>query len=306
MEKVDRLHPKGIVETGLSDHESLEPVPVELTGTTHYFQCAQIMERFASYMGDVKHEKHFGKLADKLANIILEKYWREPVDSPINKQTLFSTLLYHNIIPQDEIEMAADSLLASLRDYNGHFKTGIFGTKYILEALSRAGNVQTVFDIVNSPEYPGWGYMVEQGATTLWETWKESDNVYSNCHPMFGSITEWFYRWLGGIRPLPDYPGFEKFIINPSLPEGLNEVSCSYHSPNGIIVSNWKKSSDGKQIFEIEIPPGSRASFKLSKRDKQNISILDNISGESIMTKFIERENQAYDLPSGKYTIVLH
>ena len=53
----------------------------------------------------------------------------------------------------------------------------------------------------------------DRGATTVWETWKKSDNTYSNCHPMFGTVTEWFYRWLGGIRPLDDEPGFKKFII---------------------------------------------------------------------------------------------
>ena len=201
MEKAERIHPNGIVESGLSDHESLEPVPVKLTGTAHYLQCARIMKTFASYMDDFEHEKQFEKLANKLITIILDKFWDVPVTNPINKQTLFATLLYHNIIPENEIDVAVDSLLASLSRPTGHFSTGIFGTKYILEALSKTGNSRIVYDIVNSTSYPGWGHMIDQGATTIWETWKESDNIYSNCHPMFGSVSEWFYRWLGGIRP---------------------------------------------------------------------------------------------------------
>jgi alpha-L-rhamnosidase len=304
MKKVERLHPNGIVETGLSDHESLEPVPVQLTGTAHYLQCARIMKTFASYMGDVQHEKHFERLKERLRKILQENFWNKPVIEPINKQTLFSTLLYHNIIPKDEVASATDSLLASLGDDHGHFKTGIFGTKYILEALSNNNHIQTVFDIVNSPDYPGWGYMVSQGATTIWETWKESDDVYSNCHPMFGSVTEWFYRWLGGIRPHPDYPGFEKFIINPFLPDGLDEVSSSYYSPYGKILSNWKRGADGNQNFEVEIPVGSSARFKLPESEKQNISFKDH-SGKYIFPEFIDKEIQVYDLPSGSYTIVV-
>ena len=53
MEKAARIHPDGIVDEGLSDHESLEPVPVELTGTLHYLQSAQIMKLFSSIMNQI-------------------------------------------------------------------------------------------------------------------------------------------------------------------------------------------------------------------------------------------------------------
>ncbi len=305
MEKVERLHPYGIVDKGLSDHESLEAVPVELTGTTHYLQCARIMKNFANYMGDIEHEKQYDALADKLTKIILERFWRSPVAEPINKQTLFSTLLYHDVIPNNEIDMAIDSLLKSISKPPGHFITGIFGTKYILEALSKTGNSKTVFDIVNSTSYPGWGHMVDQGATTLWETWKESDNTFSNCHPMFGSVSEWFYRWLVGIRPHQDFPGFEKFIINPSLPKGLSQVSGSYNSPYGEIISNWRNYGVEKQVFEITIPTGSTALVKLPMNEQQNITFSENSSGIVISPKRNDKNYCSFELPSGKYTILL-
>ena len=306
MEKAERIHPNGIVESGLSDHESLEPVPVKLTGTAHYLQCARIMKTFASYMDDFEHEKQFEKLANKLITIILDKFWDVPVTNPINKQTLFATLLYHNIIPENEIDVAVDSLLASLSRPTGHFSTGIFGTKYILEALSKTGNSRIVYDIVNSTSYPGWGHMIDQGATTIWETWKESDNIYSNCHPMFGSVSEWFYRWLGGIRPNPDYPGFEKFIINPSLPEGLSHVFSSYNSPFGEIVSNWKNYGYEKQVFEITVPKGSLALVKLPVSEQQKITFSENSSGISFSPNRNDKKHCSFELASGKYTILVH
>ncbi len=306
MEKAERIHPAGLVDKGLSDHESLEPVPVELTGTSHYLQCARIMKRFASLMGDIEHEKQFEKLADKLTGIILDRFWKVPVDGPINKQTLFATLLYHDLIPENEIDMAVDSLLSSLSNPTGHFTTGIFGTKYILEALSKTANSGTVFEIVNSTQYPGWGHMIDRGASTLWETWKESDDVYSNCHPMFGSVSEWFYRWLAGIRPHPDYPGFEKFIINPSLPADLSHAYASYSSPYGEIVSNWNNYGVEKQVFEIEIPKGSSALVKLHVSEKHKISVTQNSSGQVISPERIDKNHCSFELPSGGYTILVH
>ncbi len=304
MEKVAKLHPNGIVNKGLSDHESLEPVPVELTGTTHYLQCALIMGEFASFMNDEKNENHFEKLAIDLTKKIAYKFWNKPVPGPINRQTLFSTLLYHDIVPENETGAASDSLLAALnKGPSGHFNTGIFGTKYILEALSRAGKADTVFDVVNSHVFPGWGFMIDRGATTLWETWKESDNTYSNCHPMFGSVTEWFYRWLGGIRPDPEYPGFEKFVINPFLPEGLDYVKCTYHSPYGKIISNWEKKSPTHQVYEITIPEGSIAKTRLKVSEDQVITIHQKQGKDLYEAEKNKNAPGCFELEPGEYVI---
>ena len=274
MEKVVHLHPNKIVESGLSDHESLKPVPVELTGTAHYLQCANIMTEFAEVMNDKEVALKYRNLADELKILIKERFWDKPVVGDINRQTLFATLLYHNIIPKKDLEAATDSLIEVLNNSpSEHFNTGIFGTKYILEALSTSGYPNIVFNVVNSPSYPGWGYMVEQGATTIWETWKESDNTYSNCHPMFGTVSEWFYRWLGGIQPNSEYPGFERFYISPSIPDGLDFVKCNYYSPYGEIVSEWKKEGTDSIIFNLKIPDGSSATFKLPCVEILNISI---------------------------------
>lgn len=304
MDKAARLHPKAMVDKGLSDHESLEPVPVELTGTAHYLECARIMKKFAMLMDDRNNEKHFGQLADELHKNLLEMFWCKPVPGPINRQTLFSTLLYHNIIPEDEHDAAMDSLLKALeKDTSGHFTTGIFGTKYILEALSSSGKVKTVYQIVNSRIYPGWGYMIDRGATTIWETWKESDNIYSNCHPMFGSVSEWFYRWLAGIRPDPDYPGFERFTIAPALPAGLDFVNCSYHSPFGKIVSNWSKDGRGKQVFEMTIPAGSHATVRLPASEHQSIRLTESNGRDSYQARRDGEDHSTFELGQGEYTI---
>jgi alpha-L-rhamnosidase len=302
MEKAARIHPKGLVEQGLSDHESLAPVPVELTGTTHYLQCARMMQEFAAVMGDQEKEDQFAQLEKDLTAIVLEKFWENSVAGPINRQTLFATLLYHDIIPTADKSRAADSLLAAIAKADGHFITGIFGTKYILEALSKTGHSQKAYDIVNSRDYPGWGHMVDQGATTLWETWKESDNTFSNCHPMFGSVTEWFYRYLGGIRPQSDHPGFAQFIIQPFLPEGLTQVATSYHSPYGEITSNWENFG-ARQQFDIRIPEGSTASVKIPADSKQTVSCTNN--KQRIAPKRDETGQAFFELSGGSYTIVV-
>ena len=304
MEKVARLHPNGIVESGLSDHESLKPVPVELTGTCHYLECANIMKQFAKIMGDTQFEDKYQNLANELRELIKRKFWDNPVEQNINKQTLFSTLLYHEIIPDKDMEACSDSLLLAVKNGpEGHFNTGIFGTKYILEALSKSGNPNSVFDVVNSTEYPGWGFMMDRGATTIWETWKESDNTYSNCHPMFGSVTEWFYRCLGGIQPDNDYPGFERFAISPFVPNNLEFVNAKYESPFGEIISSWKKGEASDITFDLKIPKESRAVFRLIANELVNAEIRNVETNHTIFIDQIKNNTKDILLENGHYLI---
>ena len=304
MEKAERIHPGGLVDKGLGDHESLEKVPVELIGTSHYLQCARIMKLFANLLNDGKNKKKFAALESKLQNILLKMFWEQPVKAPMNKQTLFSTLLYYKILPEDQEKYAVDSLFNELKKApSGHFTTGIFGTKYIMEVLSEKGYTDSVFNIINSELYPGWGYMINKGATTIWETWKESDNVYSNCHPMFGSVSEWFFRWLGGIRPYPDHPGFKKFIINPQIPSGLDSINCTYTIPEGKIISKWINYGNNKRIFEIQIPEKSQALAQLPAKKDQKIKITDQSRKKSPSYKRLNDENIQLNLKPGFYLI---
>ncbi|MFB9054810.1 family 78 glycoside hydrolase catalytic domain [Formosa undariae] len=301
MDKVARIHPDGMVNKGLSDHESLLPVPVQLIGTSHYMQCAEIMETFAKVMNDKDNELKYRQLADHLRTLVKNEFWDKPVKTKINRQTLFSTLLYHNIVPTEELEAAKDSLQNAINNGpSGHLNTGIFGTKYALEAVSKNISPDTVFDIVNSKAYPGWGFMVANGATTIWETWKESEGTFSNNHPMFGSVSEWFYRWLGGIQPDPKHPGFKKFILTPSTPEGLEFVNTKYNSPFGTIVSNWKKLTSTSYEYTFAIPSESSAQVNLTLNPSQDIKILKD--GEVFNQ---ETKSGQFDLEAGNYKIVI-
>ncbi len=305
MDKAARIHPEGIVDEGLGDHESLEPVPVQLIGSCHYLLCARIMQEFALLMDDKESSTKYGQLAKRIEEQIRKDFWEKPYTGKINRQTLFASLLYYDIIPPGETAAAADSLMKAVRQGpSGHFTTGIFGTKYILDAMSKYISPERVFDLVNSREFPGWGHMIDKGATTIWETWKESDNTYSNCHPMFGTVTEWFYRWPGGIKPDPQYPGFRRFSLTPFVPEKLDSVNCKYASPFGMIVSNWKKEKNSV-IYRFEIPQGTSAAIVVKMKASNHITIKkDQASGfNPEMIKGLTTGN--FELGEGKYTITV-
>jgi len=109
--------------------------------------------------------------------------------------------------------------------------------------------------MVNQKTYPGWGYMVEKGATTCWEQW---NGFWSQIHSCFPYIGGWFYRGLAGIQWDPEQPGFKHIILRPGLVESVDWVDCSYESHYGPIVSNWKIEKDHFS-WEIHIPANTTA-----------------------------------------------
>lgn len=336
MDKAARIHPTGIVDKGLSDHESLVNVPVQLLGTAAYLRTAQLMKEFSVIMNHKANEQRFAALEDKLRKTLREMYWSgtasaalldkqsraasmtyinslpekeriaaiEALDNTkdaFNKQTFYTILLYADIVPeQDESKVLALLLKALDEAPAKHFTTGIFGTKYILEVLSKYGHAERVYQIVNSTEFPGWGFMIKNGATTQWETWKESDDIYSNCHPMFGSVSAWFYRWIAGVRPLS--PGFRKFMIGPTMPAGLSEAKCTYESPYGSIVADWNKKGT-QSTFTIVVPQGTVATFKLPFRNPKKV-LVNKAADNTVFNPQLKADGTCeFDLTPGKYVI---
>jgi alpha-L-rhamnosidase len=107
--------------------------------------------------------------------------------------------------------------------------------------------------------------MLERGATTLWEHWEFSDNVYSHNHPMFGSVDTWLYRGLAGIAPATDAVGFDKVILRPQPVDGVTWVRATYDSTRGPIVSHWQV-REHTFDYKIELPPGVTGEVFLPER----------------------------------------
>ena len=142
--------------------------------------------------------------------------------------------------------------------------------------------------------------MLQNGATTLWEHWAFSDNTYSHNHPMFGTVSEWFYRYLAGIRPADDAIGFNKIIIQPQT-ANLQWAKASYKSVLGKISVDWKKTGD-LLTLDVTIPvngsamvyiPGKLPEIKEGGRIVSKVSDINFIKTEN--------NNSIFRIGAGKY-----
>ena len=264
-----------------------------------------MLSRLAHILGKEEEAGKYYRLAKDIRKAYIEKFLATGtgvVASGIQSVQAFA--LFLNMLPADERPGALAHLVRNITDkHNGHLTTGIFGTRYMLDVLSREGHAEVVLNMVNLLDFPGWGHMLEQGATTLWEHWKFSDNTFSHNHPMFGSVSQWFYNWLGGIEPTIDAVGFDKFTFQPQFVDGLDWVRCSYRSIRGLITCDWKRQGD-RLAMDLYVPVNTSATLILPMAGTITENGLPAADSQGV-EKVSERDGRIkFRLGSGRYHLI--
>ena len=292
----------GIINITIGDHESLEPKAVALSATAFFYYNTRLLTKFAKMLNKSDDFTKYSSLKEMIKAAFISKFFdRSTGDVDIHTAAAQAYALYFNLIPDDSEDAVLKVLLHDVTIVNkNHIAAGIFGTKFLLEVLGKTGNNDIAYRMVTQKSFPGWGYMLANGATTLWEHWSLSDNTYSHNHPMFGTVSEWFYRYLAGIRPSEAAAGYNKIIIQPQI-ANLKWAKASYKSILGLVSSNWKKTGK-KFTMDITIPVNATALVYIPSRlhdlKEGGISVSD-----AIAIRFVGKENNEsiFQVGSGNY-----
>jgi hypothetical protein len=128
---------------------------------------------------------------------------------------------------------------------------GLSQTYYTFQALMTRSDLYA--EKVLSDIDKQWGYMLEKGATTFWETIGGSGdfhNAGSLCHAWSASPLFIYHHNVLGVKPLS--PGYKTFSIDP-ITSTLNSCSGSVPVPGGDIKLSWNK-NNGEIVYEINKP----------------------------------------------------
>ena len=194
VQQMNATYPLGIVPHCIGDHEALERAPDDVTATAHWHEFVKLTVKFARLMGRGDEAAKYEKIRAKIAKAFVDKYLKDGVVAN-GSQSAQAIALYLGLVPRDQLRAAERQLKTAIEEKDHALTTGIFSTRYMLMYLSEHGYRETAEKIVLHKGFPGWLHMIDRGATTLWETWKESDDTYSNCHPMLGSVDEWILTY---------------------------------------------------------------------------------------------------------------
>ena len=294
----------GILDNGISDHESLVPKPRALTGTAFYYFNVRLFSNIARALGKDAESAEAEALAETIKAAFNRKFLQAGTGRyDTATQACQAFAFYMGLVPPEEKDRAREVLVGDIMGaHKGHLSTGIFGTKFMLLALADLGRSDVAYEMVNQRTFPGWGHMLENGATTLWEHWEFSDNTYSHNHPMFGSVSEWFYKVLGGISPAPEAVGFDKIIIRPQPVGDLKWVKASYDSAHGKIISEWRLEA-GKFNLRVRVPVGAEAKVFLPAKDETPVTESGKPIEHALGVQLLSREHGsvAFAVVSGEY-----
>ncbi len=255
----------GLVVKGLGDHEALTNSKGPQMTTPMFIDAARRCARLAEIIGKKEAAARCFAMADESA-AAWAKAFLDPETGKVaeGNQTEQLFALGFRAASEETRPKVFERLVDAVNNAeNGPaLTTGIYGTRFLMEELSLGGRSDLAYQLAVKKTFPSWGWMLENGATTLWEDWQGTDNVKSHNHPMFGSISGWFHRWLGGIQVAEDAVGADRINIRPQVVNGLTHVKCSHRTIRGSVISNWTK-GEGKTEFEITIPPDTTAIIQL-------------------------------------------
>jgi alpha-L-rhamnosidase len=153
--------------------------------------------------------------------------------------------------------------------------------------------------MASKKEYPGWGYMLDQGATTSWEDWQGRS---SRIHDTLISLGSWFVQGIGGIRADESGPGFRHFLVKPAPVGDLTYARASYRCPYGEIISNWRLDG-GSLHLDLTVPPGTTATVYLPTADAATVREGDRPAAQSrgVSAAGAEGGKARFQVVSGTY-----
>ena len=255
--------------------------PPPLLWTGYYYLGAAIVSKVADYLGKEDEAAHYARLAEEIKDA-LNREWLDPAAHryATGSQTANLFPLALGIVPQASEAGVVQDIVHNIVDtWGGHHHTGNTGVTCLIDALTPYGQGEVLYDLVATPSYPGWGFMVEQGATTIWESWSLQSTVgAAESMIMWASIDEFFYNDLAGIKG-PDYhgpgfmtPGFSEIHIEPHMLGDLEHAGATLKTVRGELASRWRR-SDHSLSLEVTIPVNSTARVSVPTLGLSNISV---------------------------------
>lgn len=312
----------------------------EFVSTFYFYHDTLILSQIAKILNKNEDYEYYSNLAEKIKDAFNKKFLKEKfysclpygfdeesIEKTIEKypegikelmrqhftimsslgmftsQTINTLPLYLNIVPEDKKKEVLNTLIHEVKVlHDCHLDTGIVGTRYIFDVLGDNGYDELAYKVVTQRTYPSFGYMIEEGATTLWERWEKltSTGMNSHNHIMFGSVDAWFYKVLVGIKPKE--PGWKKIIFEPHPVGDLKFAKAFLNTIKGEVEINWEKKEDCFTL-NVFIPVNCEGEVRIPKIfDKFVIKEKDKVIYEKFKDLEETEKHVIINVGSGDYS----
>ncbi len=302
-----------------------EKTPIHLISTAYWAYDVSRMEQMARSLGHDQEAREYGELFEKIRAAFQKAYvhsdgtvegpadpdngfsvdTRREASATPGSQTGYVLALYMDLLPQDLRAQAAEKLVAKIDANGGDLGTGFLGTPYLLAVLTDTGHTDVAYKLLENTRYPSWGYLVDHGATTMWERWngdqmRGDPSMNSYNHYAYGAVADWIYRYAAGVDAVPDDPGYHTVWLHPHFDATLKSLNFHYDSPYGEIHSAWSVAGPTAQ-WTVTLPANTHGRLADEDTRYRLVSVNGMPAAKSTV---LQQGADGYTLPAGTYRFV--
>ena len=291
-------------DTRYGDWLAFEDTDKRFVSVAYYGYMADIMSRMSKVLseteGDIYDQKaeKYALLFQEIKDEFMKRYWSKGRLPGLTQKShcAYVLALRYGLLEDEEQQIVIDNLRDKIEGNDYTLSTGFLGTAVLNQTLSQFGMDDLAYAVLLQHNCPSWLYSVDQGATTIWERWNsytledgisKSIEMNSFNHYAYGAVAEWMYRYMAGIAPDYDNPGFSHILLTPSFDpkHRINNVDATFGSNYGAIKTSWNSNADGSYNYNVTVPANTTATlvlpaiegYELWEGDKE-ISEADGIS----------------------------
>jgi alpha-L-rhamnosidase len=225
-------------------------------------------------------------------------------------QTGYVLALHMNLVPDSMRSAVAQKLVDKIEANHGLLGTGFLGTPYLLSVLTESGHRDLAYKLLLNTNYPSWGYLIDHGATTMWERWngdqmRNDPSMNSYNHYAYGAVADWIYRYAAGVDTLTTDPGFHTVSLRPAFDAQLGSIDFSYPSPYGEIHSAWNIKG-GAANWNLTIPANASGWLPLTSEEASHYMLTGTPIVQSKLVEAASKEGRSgFVLPAGSYSFTV-
>jgi len=264
------------------------PTDLAVVSTMYYALAAYLAAELCNIIGDYE-EDYYRELYQNIKQAFRKRFIDKDGKIFSDTQSAYVIAYSFGLIDFDEVK---PNLIRKFDEDGGKLTTGFLGIKFLLPVLCDIGRSDIAYNLVTTTEYPGWGYSIVNGATTIWERWNsytEQDGILKGMnsfnHYSLGSCTQWMYEYCLGIRPDALKAGFKKVTFAPvfDFSGKITWAKGHYDTDYGRISVSWQKDGDTVK-YTVSLPKEIECDFDFGTLKTVNKNV-ENDSYEFLLKK---------------------
>lgn len=280
--------------------------------TAIYYRCLRNIEKMAHELGRPEAEERFKTWADRIYRVYNEQLLvtdkklhqyafytsRDVIGKQDRNMVAQAFALQFELVPTEHIKDVQHAFLSDCADAGNRIQAGEIGLKYLWNTLADVDRPDIVLEMARQEQHPSYMRFIRQGETTLNEFWQ--DACRSKCHDMLGTIYEWFYEAVLGLKP--ETEAYRTWTVKPPLKSEFKYVKGSMDSPYGKIDIVYDRNETSDNVGMNITVPTSTTGFLLLPRESSSVSVKRvQTQGSEAVTKTGRRVR----LQPGRYELQL-